>query len=113
MLPSLRILGNPWDVLQKNVPLLKLLIQKLNPYWYMGTDSYSYVPYDLWHPNPCHESFPYSWYCRLKRTISKHGFFTFFLENVSSWLITVLIVPFHKCRGFPKSWWRAVYFQSF
>jgi len=32
MLPSLRILGNPWDVLQKNVPLLKLLIQKLNPY---------------------------------------------------------------------------------
>lgn len=47
MLPSLRILGNPWDVLQKNVPLLKLLIQKLNPYWYMETDSYSYVPYDL------------------------------------------------------------------
>lgn len=41
------ILGNPWDILQKNVPLLKLLIQKLNPYWYMETDSYSYVPYDL------------------------------------------------------------------
>lgn len=47
MLPSLRVLGSPWDVLQKNVPLLKLLIQKLNPYWYMETDSYSYVPYDL------------------------------------------------------------------